>query len=486
MQRPPRPQDVTPATILTAGRALTFLLRWAPLALLVAFALAAFAFDQARRTAPTYEATIALDVGRTARPPAGVDVIPPPQVTAYAYRTALWEGGLIARGFETALDATLDPAARERYERTVRVAIEEHSISSILRVTVRHGDATTAANVANAIGSQLVMWDATRARRAIDQARDALTRTLDDLDAQLRALPGDAPTRDALTTQRDALNEERLASASLAAVPAIDWLATAIPPNEPIAPRPFFTTFVAFTLGLIGSYLAVYVGLLLDRRAGNAAATQALTGLPILAHVTRRPTPATRQQESGLLAARVTALTHPATPEGRPVTLLVTAPRNARSSTRVTTTLAEGATRQGARVLLLDATPPGRRAGGDASVTPDNYTHQRVPWRDTLLPALRDALAHHQAAAGDAYDLILIDAPPLLTHADTLAIARHATHVLLASDPARTRRADLLRSLDLLTEQHAHTIGLTLSRRGPWRPFAPREASRAARRTAMA
>jgi capsular exopolysaccharide synthesis family protein len=61
------------------------------------------------------------------------------------------------------------------------------------------------------------------------------------------------------------------------------------------------------------------------------------------------------------------------------------------------------------------------------------------------------------------YDHIILDTPPLLFFADTMPLAAKADGVLLVVFAGRSRRKDMVRTLDLLARSKAHVLGVILN-----------------------
>jgi Mrp family chromosome partitioning ATPase len=473
---------------LGAQRALRFLARGAPWALLAALACGAAAFQVARVTPPTYRASVALLVSR---PQAPDGVVAPPAVAPGAYRSALWDGGLVAEAFERVLDVELSDAGRERLERTVRVAIEDQEISSVVRIEVRHGSPDTAAAVADAIAGGLVGWDQDRAAQALGRRRDALTAAVARLEARLGEAPADQPGRGALEQELTSLRADALTAAAAAdaaaTVPAIEPLRPAAVPDEPVAPRPVFSTFVAVVLGLVGAYLALYLRDALDRRVGGPAAARELTGLPVLTVVPRRRAGPETRDAARMLRARLAGATRD---EAVPV-VVVSCPRDVVAKTGVAVALAEALAERGEKALLVDADwrhgeltrhlvggtvrpggIPDDEPGSDRPIAIAAGRAEHYAFLPTSAPSAQPGEAPGRlwsdrlALWREAYGTVIVDAPPLLPYADALALAPAATGVVLCLAQESTRRDDLLEALALLDEQGTMVLGLVVTRGG--------------------
>lgn len=470
---------------LGARRALRFVTRGAPWAVAVAALCAAGAFQLARVTPPTFQSDIALLVSRPLADVAGTSVVTPPVVAPGAYRSALWEGGIVAGAFEQVLGVDLGDAARERLERTVRVAIDDQQISSVLRIEVRHGSADTAAQVADAIAGGLVDWDRARAAQALARRREAFADAAARLEDAIASTPQDDPVRPALEAELATRRADAAAAAAFAdaaaTVPAIEPLSAATVPDEPVAPRPVFSTAVAFALGLAGTYALLYIGAALDPRVRDPTLAREMTGVPVLAVVPRWGTGADAREAARVLRTRLVGLAR----DAGPPSLLVTCPRDAAAKGGVAVALADALAERGDHALLVDADvregaatrhllgPPDR----DGDLISDQpiaiaagrqgryaFLPSRAPTAQPLeAPGAR--WSDRLDAWSEAYDAVIIDGAPIVPYADALPLAARVTGVVLCLARERTTRDDLLATLELLGEQGATVLGLVLTTR---------------------
>lgn len=174
--------------------------------------------------------------------------------------------------------------------------------------------------------------------------------------------------------------------------------------------------------------------------------------------------------------------------DSRMRSVLITSAGPGEGKTTVSIHLAIAHAEQGKRTLLVDADlrRPSihRRLGLSASVGLSNVLTGDANWRDTVLnsearPSL-DIIAagppSHRASdlvgprIGDLldevaaeYDLIVIDAPPLLGFAEPLQMARVADGVLVISRAGETKRKAVSSVLNALTRVHAKIIGVVLN-----------------------
>ena len=479
---------------------LSFLRRGAVVALFVAVAAGATAYLTATNTAPTYRASIALVASQPGSGFGTLDVVAPPPVDPAVYRTAVMEGSIVG-------DALLRmdgqrPTERQLalFLRTMRVSVENHLISSVLRIEVDHRDPVYAADAANAISDELIAWDRERARRTLTRGVEEIERAIRQIDAELTG-ELTADRRAALTSLREQRAQELSAAVSTASsafvVGLLEPLRIASPPERAIAPRVVFSTVVALFLGLVGGYGLVFVRGALDTRLGDRDAVADLTGLPVLAEF------APRQRGDRRLSAEIASFLRTnlllATRQAKPRIIVITSPVSEAEKDGVAVALADSFARGGNRTLLVDAdlrhpattawldvipshaapfevylANPERRYLPVSVAVAQKRTFDFVPsFTSARFPVelLNEGLPAQLEAWRDAYDVIILDATPVIPFADTLAIAPLATGVVVSASGRRTSREQLRESIRSLDRDGVQVLGVVLTERSaPRRP----------------
>jgi capsular exopolysaccharide synthesis family protein len=272
-------------------------------------------------------------------------------------------------------------------------------------------------------------------------------------------------------------------------------------PSQPAAPnRPVLAGFGV----LAAAAMAVAFALLreaLDRGVRSPEQLQRLTGLRVLAAVPRvrrepagrvlvRPLGALAEALRGLYTALLLAdIDRP------PRTILVTSALPGEGKTALACCLARVLARSGSRVLLIDAdlryprvaptlklpAAPGlsdlltRQCTLDAALQFDPAPE--LDGRLSVLPAGRasdpgrlldsERLGALVAELAADYDVVLIDAPPVLAVADPRTLSARVDSTLLAVRWARTPRTSVQRAVTLLREAGAELAGTALVRVDP-------------------
>lgn len=484
----------SPARTIHAHDVLGFLRRGAPLALLVAFLAGAVAFLAARSADPVYRATASV---LASEPSAGVselDLVAAPPIDPGVYRIALLEGPVLADALQRMDGVRPSEAELERFARRMDVQVEDQDISSVIRVEIEHGDPDYAASAANTVIAALIDWDRERARQGVSRRVEAVQRSIDQIDAELQgeaALPDDRRTALLSLRQQRAedLNVARSSDASAIAVGRLEPLRVASPPERAVGPRVVFDTFVAVVLGLVAAYAFLFARASLDGRIHGRDELRELSDVPVLAEFPRRSrsTRGVAEESAGFLHTNLLL----ATQHASPLIIALTSPTTVEEKDGIAVGLAESFARGGHRTLLIDgdlrrpgttegldvktkqSAPfevhlenPGRRYAPATVAIGGKGTFDFVPsFTSATHPVelLNKGLAEQMAAWREHYDVVIIDSTPVLPFADTLAIARHCTGVVLSTRAGESSRTQVHEALDLLSRSDVSVLGLVLT-----------------------
>jgi len=251
----------------------------------------------------------------------------------------------------------------------------------------------------------------------------------------------------------------------------------------------------ALAAGLVAAVLAALGAEALDRRVRGAAATQELTGLPLLGQLPFVPglLPLGKggdPEHPAMLAEAYRALRAAlrltrSSPTGSRV-LVITSSGPGEGKSTVCTRLAIALAAAGAKVLLVDADlrkptlhkqlGDDRERGlsyllaGEEGIEPAASDHPRLdvlpvgvrpPNPSELLhsPALATAIARWRTS----YDYVLLDSPPLSLVSDALSVGELADGVLLVVRDRVTAKGTLRLVLDRLLPLRAKVLGLVFN-----------------------
>ena len=279
-------------------------------------------------------------------------------------------------------------------------------------------------------------------------------------------------------------------------------------PGQPSFPRtvPLLATACAF--GLFLGLLLAYLLELSDPSFRSGEHVRQLLGLPCLALVPEIPRRMLGRHSIGdyvahkplspfaeqLRALRAGLWLGRGASNGnqqslRPKIIAITAARPAEGKTTVSLALARAAAMAGERVLILDCDirEPGlgRLLGMDGNLGLVDCLLGNVALSDVIrrdrftnldyLPAgaveihslgllMSDAMVEVLQSLREAYDLVLIDAPPVFAMPDARIVARLVDATLLCIRWRSTPRSLVGNSLDLLEQAGAYIIGAVLTR----------------------
>lgn len=358
-------------------------------------------------------------------------------------------------------------------------------------------------------------------RRAQKRAQlDELLAPLAALERQLAVLPP-GPERDVVQADRDA-TEERLASLRegiLGELNAIeqqiteiqdaidspsggaDILNSARVPSEPFYPQPKKDLLVGMLVGLLIGLAAAFIWEQLDDAVrGRADADRATGGLPVAGVVPKvagwrnatTPRLVTRDEPRSAAAeayrSLVTSLEFLAT-DGSQSVILVSSPGASEGKTTTVANLGLAFAEAGHRTVIVDGDlrRPRIHAFFDLSpavglttvlagkidittaVTRVDEVHELFvvpagPPAPNPAELLRsDTTGEVVAKLRESYDIVLVDAPPVLPVTDALVLGRHADTVVLLAAADSTSRRKLTRAVESLRQVEAPLRALVLN-----------------------
>ena len=288
----------------------------------------------------------------------------------------------------------------------------------------------------------------------------------------------------------------QLANASGIQEPDAELVSEAVPTGSPSGPRRGRILMLAFGASLI---TGIALAFLLDRLRegfGTAEALEAALGVATVGLLPKADAAARRSHgrsgravEFAAAIARLRGVLQSTSPEDQPQILLVTSALPGEGKSALAAGLARSAARAGARALVVDADlrrpmtseefklakNPGLAEillgnvigdGRDVlqQVEPGLYVlpsgrTMGDPLELLALPRLKQLLDW----TGRHFDLVVIDAPPVLATADALQIGRLVTGTLFAVRWEHTPRAAARDALRLLEASGANVIGTVLT-----------------------
>jgi polysaccharide biosynthesis transport protein len=474
-----------------------FVLRGLVPAVILASLAGATMYFLTQREDPVFSADATLLVARSSTGTQfGLSPVTAPAIDLSAYRVAASSDQVLVLALrEMGVAEPTENDVRRLRSRTTAVAAADARDSSLLRVEARGDTPALATARANAVASALVTWDRRRASEGFSRIVVTLEQQIDALSEQIRSLQalGETATQgqvEGLVRLRtDAQQQLGYARALIASA---EGLLSVLQPAETtprqIAPRPLMSAAVAAFLAVLATYALLLLRSVMNTRLQSVADVAAASGLPVLAEF---PTVG-RNDEQRLHEASSFLRTNVlfATSEFHPRVLLVTSAREHEGKTTVCRHMAESMVRYGYRTLLVDAdlrspsvaeeleltdvdvssTDQWLRAPGGAhnvlSVAVGDGQLDVVPQFEAVSDApealgrgLRRALK-----AWEGYDVIVIDAAPVLAVSDTQIVAPHCTGTVLVVDQRRTDRRSLLAAKEVLQRVGVNILGIVSNR----------------------
>ncbi|MCA1789489.1 MAG: CpsD/CapB family tyrosine-protein kinase [Thioalkalivibrio sp.] len=477
--------------------------RSAPFALVVAIASALGAYGVVRALPPTYIASVGLISSQPAMPSTAFGVFVPPPVDAAVYRSAVLEGDIVPNVLAGLMGARPSDADVKDLLERLTVRVEEAEGSGTVWIEVRDRSPDMAAALVNAIAAELVTWDRMRGQRAIERSIAAIEGSLSELfiEIQSATAAGAADrvvTLNELAAQRDQeLTAARDTLSDAFVVGLLEPLRTAAPPTNRVGLGVPLTVALAAVLGLVLGYATLHGLRTLDPRVGDRREVAERTGLPVLAVFASL---ALVERAANVEAAHfLHGAVDGATRGFGFRTILVTSPASPSEKVETAVDLAESFARSGQRTLLVDADL--RHAGATESfdlvpnsvegfeailatdgprralvrvLMPGGRSFDLVPsWRAPRVATelLIQGFESHVRAWSEAYDVVVIDAPPVVPFADALVMAQKCTGVLMCVSKTRSRRDELDDAIVALRRTDVPLLGVVLTDGSPPRGF---------------
>jgi Mrp family chromosome partitioning ATPase/capsular polysaccharide biosynthesis protein len=483
--------------------------KWIVLVPPIAAALAAFLLSMGQ--SPLYHASAEVLVNRTTVVPEVTGIDPSGGDPNRFLKTQ----ASIARSPELAVrvasrsDIPGMTASRVLAESSVTPSID----SDLISIAVDDGDANVAARLANTYASEFAAFSKERATASIDQA-------LTDLRAQLKGLADRGQTGSALYAQL-LLDQSKLVTAGRLWAGNTSVLQPAVG-AEKIRPRPKRNAILGFLFGGVVGLALAFLAEALDRRVRDEHEIDEALGIPLLARI---PQPSRALQKTdGLVMLEEPTGAQAETfrklrtsiefvnPDGAARTIMVTSPVEQEGKSTTIANLAIALARGNRRVALVDLDlrrPYLSRlfhVGGRPGIT--DVALKRAELSDALRPIAiatgiqeRASQNGHGAAsngrtgsggllhllpagtippmAGEMlqderllgvlaelasrFDIVLIDAPPLLAFGDTMTLSTRVDAIFAITRLGRVKRPILHEFARQLQNCQAKLLGYVLT-----------------------
>nr|WP_283937904.1 polysaccharide biosynthesis tyrosine autokinase [Sphingomonas caseinilyticus] len=265
-------------------------------------------------------------------------------------------------------------------------------------------------------------------------------------------------------------------------------------PTGPYKPNLLLNLLIGFGLGLAaGLATAIALEFLYDTiktrddvrnklGLGCLGAIPKATGQDSFVEALRDPSSLVSEAYSAV----VTSLRF-STEEGLPKTLVVTSTRSGEGKSSTALAVAQNFARRGASVLLIDGDlrKPAFKAASDKVGLTRLLTSDDEAARNHILPTQFDDLwlmpsgplppnpadllstGRFQEILGEAaaqFDIVIVDAPPVIGLADSLLLSSVAAHVLFVIESGKTRTKAAVEALRMLGGTGTHLLGAALTK----------------------
>ena len=385
------------------------------------------------------------------------------------------------------------------YQEKLRVYKPDYPEMQQLRGQIAEIDRQIASEVANIRTSLNLRYRSASAKESLLVRRiEALKGDVLDLDR--RSIEYNILKREAATNQQlyDALLQryKEIGVAGGIGANNISVVDRAEVPGAPYKPNLTRNVALALLLGLLLGVAAAFGMYALDRRVHSAKTLEALTGLPALGVVpllAPGTTPAAasadlRSPFSEAYRSVRTALQF-STPHGLPRTLLITSAGAGEGKTTTAVELARNVAQLGRRVVLVDAdlrnpslhkllgksnavglssllsSAADVAAAGQATDEPNLTVITSGPLPPNPPELLGgDSLVSLLGALAGAFDVVVLDGPPVLGLADAPLLASRAEATLLVVSAEMTRKDAVISALRRIHATRGRVVGTLLIR----------------------
>lgn len=505
-----------------AGRAL--LRNW-PWLLLLSVAIGLAAYFWARSQPPVYraEAVVLASNGQANSGVVNQTLVTAPPLPDGAAEQALHSSAVITAIAEDLQDVQqLTAPERASLISALETELQHNKITSLqiipqidpygnglytLQADAR--TATAARILADTAATNLIRWDASRALEGIEKSAATLRAQIAEIERRLQTAGSTGVERQTLLSTRASL-QENLARVSIllqAASGTLTRVSPAAQPFAPIAPQPLSAALLGGLLALLLGSALTAARALTDKtvKAEDDLLDFNIPTLGIIPRLRRRDVIlrgiVDQGKSAGLYEAvgflRVNILSMFQQQDRLRLTVSSTAPGEGKSS--ITATLADAFATAGKKVLIIDGDlrrgtqqqvwekysashdwkplvgTGGSRNLQDALKNPDHVQVLRVEPNVDLLPAgpgLHESLVlltqlNLEAILdrwSEAYDIVLIDSPPLLAIADGLVLARYTDGIVLVTEARTTSLQAIRAALRRVERGGLHVLGFVLNK----------------------
>ena len=394
------------------------------------------------------------------------------------------------------------------------VAATPQTNSELVDVSVTDPSPSRAARIGNAIMSAFVAEITQQNTDRINQAGGALQAEINQVQAALNQAEQQLATATAAqaTTLRQEIGDQTSLLSQLTLnygtfratqqqnLETVSVATPASPPTTPSSPRTLLNTGAGALAGLLAGVSLAAVLEFLDQGLKTAEDVRQRLGVPCIGLVPRHTTPGSgkaRQERDTLVASEAyrrlrTSLLF-AAPDSTLRSVVITSARSGEGKTQTAANLAVALASADQRIVLVDAdmrrpdmhrifSRPLQggmselimsvRPGENLSLRSARATSQpnlTLITAGTIPPNPSELLASRRAALllhglESAFDLVVVDTPPIDAVPDALNLAAEASATVVVVDAGRTNATQAQATIETLRSVGANVIGVVLNR----------------------
>jgi succinoglycan biosynthesis transport protein ExoP len=420
----------------------------------------------------------------------------PPTASSVGSTGAVMSPRLIENELEAAQGSGVRTIVQEMVGPEPTLTVISSEASDVFVFTAISTNADLAARAANTYAEQYIE----RQKANLIAEYDARSGVISEQLEAIERGDGDANRRSEYSRELDDLN----VSIDLARTSGAVVIDEAVPPGGPFEPSPQRNVSLAITVGLLLGLAAAFLAEYLDTSLKDEEDLVRRSGFPNLAVIPRIP--GTKETDG----PQVVSLTDPRSPAAeafrglrtsvqfisidKPIRILqVTSPLPGDGKTTAATNLAVIAARAGQRVVLIDCDlrkpqvhncfELDNEFGFTSVVLGELTLHkvaQKAPGIPTLLVVtsgplppnpselLQSERAHSVfASVGESTDLLILDCPPVLPVADSLALTSAVDGVIVVASAGSTDVRQMSKTMARLRQVNAPILGTVLNRLDP-------------------
>ena len=380
------------------------------------------------------------------------------------------------------------------------VSVEAQERVGVLSIKAENEDARTAAAWANAYANGFAEFIDRLQGETRGQALERIQARIDEIAAEIEAsgVAADDPSVAGLQAELAAL-QTRAADETAAPGDTVRVIERAVPPADPVSPKPRRDALLAFFGALILGAIAVYIReLVVDRYSSPEEAATELS-LPILGEIPKAsPDVPVVEAFRRLRTAVVVGLDRGGDGGDGARGVLVTGAEPGSGKSFVSANLARALATEGWRVVAIDADlrrptlhnyfevarEPGLGdylVGDGVDRRPDQLSsHVSLPGGDdghgelraiTAGPYIEDSVERLSSPRMAAIverlqgtsDFIIFDSPPVLAVVDPVVLALYSDGVVLVIDSRKTKRRDARRAVQTIRALGTPILGLVFN-----------------------